>query len=54
MAYELIARSETVREDERTRIAREVHDELGSLLLALKTGAAQRLGRPRHAQAHAV
>ena len=25
-----------VREDERTRIAREVHDELGSLLVALK------------------
>ena len=33
---ELAARSETVREDERTRIAREVHDELGSLLVALK------------------
>jgi len=28
--------SEEVREDERTRIAREVHDELGSLLVALK------------------
>ena len=28
--------SEKVREDERTRIAREVHDELGSLLVALK------------------
>ncbi len=25
-----------MREDERTRIAREVHDELGSLLVALK------------------
>ncbi|MDO9435563.1 PAS domain-containing sensor histidine kinase [Hydrogenophaga sp.] len=33
---ELAARSEAVREDERTRIAREVHDELGSLLVALK------------------
>ena len=33
---ELAAWSETVREDERTRIAREVHDELGSLLVALK------------------
>ncbi len=33
---ELAAYSEGVREDERTRIAREVHDELGSLLVALK------------------
>ena len=33
---ELAAYSEKVREDERTRIAREVHDELGSLLVALK------------------
>ena len=33
---ELAARSESVREEERTRIAREVHDELGSLLVALK------------------
>jgi PAS domain S-box-containing protein len=33
---ELSAYSENVREDERTRIAREVHDELGSLLVALK------------------
>lgn len=33
---ELSAYSERVREDERTRIAREVHDELGSLLVALK------------------
>ena len=33
---DLAARSETVREEERTRIAREVHDELGSLLVALK------------------
>ncbi|TWO70780.1 PAS domain S-box protein [Caenimonas sedimenti] len=33
---ELAAYSEKVREEERTRIAREVHDELGSLLVALK------------------
>ncbi len=33
---ELAARAEAVREEERTRIAREVHDELGSLLVALK------------------
>jgi PAS domain S-box-containing protein len=33
---ELAAYSEKVREDERTRIAREVHDELGSLLVAMK------------------
>ncbi len=32
----LAAYSETIREEERTRIAREVHDELGSLLVALK------------------
>ncbi|GAB2181089.1 hypothetical protein DLREEDagrD3_13120 [Denitratisoma sp. agr-D3] len=33
---ELSAHLETVREEERIRIAREVHDELGSLLVALK------------------
>jgi PAS domain S-box-containing protein len=33
---ELSAYSETVREHERTRIAREIHDELGSLLVVLK------------------
>ena len=33
---ELAAYSETVREEERTRIAREVRDELGSLLVVLK------------------
>lgn len=32
----LSAHSEQIREQERTRIAREVHDELGSLLVALK------------------
>lgn len=33
---ELSAHLDSVREEERTRIAREVHDELGSLLVALK------------------
>lgn len=33
---ELSAYLDSVREDERTRIAREIHDELGSLLVALK------------------
>lgn len=33
---DLAARAEMVREEERTRIAREVHDELGSLLVAMK------------------
>lgn len=33
---ELAAYMETMRETERTRIAREIHDELGSLLVALK------------------
>lgn len=33
---ELSAYLDTVREDERTRIAREIHDELGSLLVGLK------------------
>ncbi|THU01002.1 PAS domain-containing protein [Lampropedia puyangensis] len=33
---ELAAHLERVREEERTRIAREIHDELGSLLVALK------------------
>ncbi len=33
---ELAAHLEAVRENERTRIAREIHDELGSLLVALK------------------
>jgi PAS domain S-box-containing protein len=33
---ELSAHTHSVREEERTRIAREIHDELGSLLVALK------------------
>lgn len=33
---ELSAHANSVREEERTRIAREIHDELGSLLIALK------------------
>ncbi len=33
---DLSGHMETIREDERTRIAREIHDELGSLLTALK------------------
>jgi PAS domain S-box-containing protein len=33
---ELSAHFDSVREDERTRIARDIHDELGSLLIALK------------------
>jgi PAS domain S-box-containing protein len=37
---ELAAYGERVREEERTRIAREVHDELGSLLVALKMDVA--------------
>ena len=42
--------AEAVREKERTRIAREIHDELGSLLVALKMDIdwlARRLRRPR-------
>ncbi|WP_298931130.1 PAS domain-containing sensor histidine kinase [uncultured Ramlibacter sp.] len=53
---ELSAYSEKVREEERTRIAREVHDELGSLLVALKMDVnwldkrlAEQPGRPADA-----
>ena len=44
---ELSAYTHSVREDERTRIAREVHDELGSLLVALKmdVGWLDKIGR---------
>jgi PAS domain S-box-containing protein len=38
---DLTARLEAVREDERARLAREVHDELGSALTALKMEAVQ-------------
>ena len=46
---ELANHLETVREAERTRIAREIHDELGSLLVALKMDVQwleRRVGRP--------
>ncbi len=49
---ELSAYSENVREHERTRIAREIHDELGSLLVALKMDVnwlAARLGEREQA-----
>ncbi len=48
---ELSAYTHSVREDERTRIAREVHDELGSLLVALKMDVGwldKRLGEQQH------
>lgn len=51
---ELSAYLETVRETERTRIAREIHDELGSLLVALKMDLAwlaKRVGEREDLQA---
>jgi PAS domain S-box-containing protein len=56
---ELTAYTHSVREEERTRIAREVHDELGSLLVALKMDVGwldkrlgeQQLREPEAAQA---
>jgi PAS domain S-box-containing protein len=50
---ELSAYLETVREEERTRIAREIHDELGSLLVALKmdVGWLEKRVGPRAAEA---
>ena len=55
---QLSAYTHTVHEDERTRIAREVHDELGSLLVALKMDVGwldKRLGeqQQRRRAAHA-
>lgn len=44
---QLSAHSNSVREDERTRIAREIHDELGSLLVALKLDVNWMAGRVR-------
>jgi len=54
---ELAAWSDAVREEERTRIAREVHDELGSLLVALKMDVDwldRRLSQQAPAQAQGV
>ena len=54
---ELSAYSESVREEERTRIAREVHDELGSLLVALKMDVNwldKRLGEQQAREAQAA
>jgi len=45
---ELSTHLQTVRENERTRIAREVHDELGSVLAALKMDVGWLQGRIRH------
>lgn len=54
---ELAAHSDQVREEERTRIAREVHDELGSLLVALKmdvTWLDKRLSEQAERDAHSA
>ena len=54
---ELSAYTHSVREDERTRIAREVHDELGSLLVALKMDVGwldKRLGEQQQRDADAA
>ncbi|MDO9405377.1 MAG: PAS domain-containing sensor histidine kinase [Polaromonas sp.] len=54
---ELSAYTHSVREDERTRIAREVHDELGSLLVALKMDVGwldKRLGEQQQREAVAA
>ena len=54
---ELSAYTHSVREDERTRIAREVHDELGSLLVALKMDVGwldKRLSEQQQRGAHAA
>ena len=55
----LAAHLETVRENERKRIAREIHDELGSLLVALKMDVnwlAKRVDgqAPLHAKCHSM
>jgi two-component system, NarL family, sensor histidine kinase UhpB len=46
----LAARLQTTREEERTRIAREIHDELGQALTALKLDVAWLAKRPRGAR----
>ena len=54
---ELSAYTHSVREEERTRIAREVHDELGSLLVALKMDVSwldKRLGEQQQRDADAA
>ncbi|MBC7610563.1 MAG: PAS domain-containing sensor histidine kinase [Polaromonas sp.] len=54
---ELSAYTHTVREEERTRIAREIHDELGSLLVALKMDLGwldKRLGEQQQRDADAA
>jgi PAS domain S-box-containing protein len=54
---ELSAYTHSVREEERTRIAREVHDELGSLLVALKMDVGwldKRLGEQQQREAEAA
>ncbi|MGJ7492168.1 PAS domain S-box protein [Variovorax sp. ZT4R33] len=54
---ELSAYMDSVREEERTRIAREVHDELGSLLVALKMDVnwiGKRLGEQQSRDADAA
>lgn len=42
---ELTARLQSVREEERTRVAREIHDELGQALTAIKIDLASLVGR---------
>jgi signal transduction histidine kinase len=43
----LAARLQSVREEERTRVAREIHDELGQALTAIKIDFASPIGELR-------